>query len=187
MVINSKKIMLIGSVLALGVIGNVAMANDGKINFEGGVTASTCDVSVNKQSGLQALIKLPKVSNLLLKKDGDVAGRTAVNFQLSNCTLAQDITKASIYFVAGPNINDKGRLTNSQTTAGTTNVDLEILNDALAPMDLSLGAGNQGATPKVIDKTTGTASIRHYAQYHATGTATAGGLTANVEYEINYE
>lgn len=141
MVINSKKIMLIGPVLALAVIGNVAMANDGKINFEGGVTASTCDVSVNKQ-GSQALIKLPKVSSQLLKKDGDTAGRTAVNFQLSNCTLAADITKASIYFVAGPNINDKGRLTNSQATAGTTNVDLEILNADLAAMDLSLGAGN---------------------------------------------
>ena len=189
-----KKIVAIGSVIALGVMGNIAMANDGKIDFVGGVTASTCDVSVNKQ-GKNALIKLPTVASKLLKAAGDTAGRTSVNFQLTNCTLADGKTKASVYFVAGPNINTDGRLTNSQTASGTTNVDLQMLNTDLTPMDLSRGVpgvdaggqpvAGQGATPVTIDA--GTASIRHYAQYYATGAATAGGLRANVEYEINYE
>jgi len=182
------------------VLAQAAMAKDGKIDFTGGVTASTCEIKVNNQ-GNNATVKLPVVSSTLLKEAGNTAGRTFLNFSLTNCSLADNKIKASIFFLAGGTINTAGRLINTtlKENGGTENVQLQILNfdDDLTPLDLSAGVGakaltpgapgGQGATPITIDAASKTATIRHYVQYYATGQATAGSLTSSVEYEINYE
>ncbi len=180
----------------MGVFAQAATANDGKIDFIGGVTDTTCDVVVNGQTN-NALVRLPNVSSKLLQKTGDTAGRTGLTFELKNCGIKDGITKASVYFVAGPTINTAGRLDNTNA-GGTKNVDLQILDSGTTAVNLALGMSvpANGAQPAIpgqggslvnIDQTSKTATIKHYVQYFATGQATAGGLTSNVEYEINYE
>jgi len=184
-----KQLVTVTSTFLMSVLAQAAMANDGKIDFTGGVTASTCEVMVNNGKN-DATVNLPVVSSTLLEKAEDTAGRTFLNFSLKNCVIGKDekILSASIYFVAGSTINTAGRLDNTTKKAegGTENVDLQILNSDLTPLDLSVGAGAQGAKPIPIDVASGTATIRHYVQYYATGKATAGTLTSSVEYEINY-
>lgn len=182
-----KKMAVLGSTLMLAAIAQSAMANQGKIDFEGGVTDTTCDVIVNNQTN-DALVKLPIVSSKLLRAAGDVAGRTFLNFDLKNCSLANGITKAKVFFKAGATINPAGRLNNMETAAGaTTNVDLQILNTDLKPMNLAVGVDSQGATPVTIDATAKTAKIQHFVEYYATAQSTAGSLKSSVEYEISYE
>lgn len=180
-----KKLVVVSSAVVMSAVAHSAMANDGKIDFVGGVTDTTCEVIVNGQTN-NATVNLPVVSSKLLAAAGDVAGRTFLNFDLKNCALANGITKARIFFAAGNTINPAGRLDNTEAT-GTKNVDLQILNTDMKVMNLSVGVDGQGATPVAIDATAGTAKIRHYVQYFATGQSTAGALKSSVEYELAYE
>lgn len=196
-----NKLTAIGSIVIMAAMAQTASANGGKIDFEGAVTDSTCEVTVNGQTN-NATVKLPNVSSTLLKKDGDRAGRTFLNFELSNCSLANGVTQASVYFLAGNTVNTKGRLDNmNPATDKAKNVDIEILDVNQKPLDISMGKAiptavppvpGQGATAVTIDVDSnnvqiGTVFIRHYAQYYATAQATAGPVSSSVEYTLDYE
>lgn len=181
-----KQLSIICSSLVLGVIAQSAVANNGTIDFVGGVSDSTCEVTVNGQTN-NATVNLPIVSSKLLDAAGKTAGRTFLKFELKNCNLAAGTTKASIFYVAGNSINTAGRLDNSKTTDNTQNVDLQILDSNMAVMDLGLGAGAQSKGAVAATISAGVATIRNAVEYYATAKATAGGLTSSVQYEINYE
>jgi len=183
------KLAVLSSSLVLASLAQVATANEGKIDFEGGVSDTTCTVVVNKQTN-NATVKLPIVSSKLLAAKDSTAGRTFLNFELSDCSSASTLaSKASVFFVAGDNITREGHLENTAKTNATTNVELQILNKDGDVMDLSLGTGAQGAIAEnIVDASgKGSAYIRHFVQYISKGNATAGGLTSSVDYEIDYE
>ena len=67
--------------------GMVSMANatsTGTITFNGEVTDTTCEVSVNGQ-GADATVVLPTVPATELKTSGMTTGRTNFDLQLTNC------------------------------------------------------------------------------------------------------
>ncbi len=185
-----NKLAVLSASVVLASFAQVATANEGKINFEGGVSDTTCTVVVNKQTN-DATVKLPIVSSKLLKVEGSTAGRTFLNFQLSDCSSASTLaSKAKVFFSAGGNITPEGHLRNTAQTNATKNVELQILNKDGKVMDLSLGTGAQGAIGEdlVADANgIGTAYLSHFVQYISQGDATAGGLTSSVDYEIDYE
>ncbi|PTQ72908.1 fimbrial protein [Pseudomonas sp. GV071] len=197
MIILDKRVATLASAIAMSLIVQGAFAVDsGKVTFEGGVSDTTCDVSVNDQTN-NATVKLPIVSKKLLTAAGSSAGRTFLTFELKNCVVdnaagqpsqpgAVVAPKAHVYFVAGPTINTDGRLDNKALTGAAQNVDIQILNKDAAAMNLALGDGAQLAIGENV--VGGSAILRHYAQYFTkAGNATAGAVTTTVDYEISYQ
>ncbi|MNN44653.1 Fimbrial protein [compost metagenome] len=76
-----------------------------------------------------------------------------------------------------------GRLIN---TGLATNVQVQLLNSASAPIALNgANATAQGDTLRTTDAS-GTATLDYTARYYATGTTSAGSVNSSVMYEIVY-
>ncbi len=177
----------------MAAMAQTAMANSGKVDFEGAITAVTCTVHVNGALK-DGLVRLPTVSSSLLDASGKTTGRTFIKFELSGCTPLASGSHAKVFFTAGSTINTDGRLDNTETTGAATNVNLQILDTYQQPIDLTSDATNQskappaGATPNSpADISTGKATMLYAVQYYATGTSTPGSVKSSVGYEINYE
>ncbi|MEN0104918.1 MAG: fimbrial protein [Pseudomonas sp.] len=188
---STKKIILaVGSALAISSVAQFAMANSGKIDFEGGISATTCDVNIAGK-GPNATITLPTVSANLLKKSGDVAGQTRIPFKLLNCTVAQNPTYAKVFFTAAnANVNPAGRLDIDGTVTGpASGVDLQILGSDHKAIDLTQDILGQSNTRSQITGAAGagTADIEYFVQYYATTASAAGRVKSSVSYEIHYE
>ncbi|GLK87075.1 fimbrial protein [Pseudomonas turukhanskensis] len=197
------KLLAISSIMAMAATAQTAMADSGTIEFEGAITATTCDVTVNGQTN-DALVTLPTISQSLLKTEGAVAGRTPIKFELTDCILAvanPDPTAttdpalqgfAKVYFNAATGtdfINPAGRLDIDDTIAdAATNVNLQILGTDNVAMDLSQDVDLQGtaASTKIEN---GAATMMYGVQYYATGATGAGigKVSSSVGYEIHYE
>jgi major type 1 subunit fimbrin (pilin) len=67
-----------------------------------------------------------------------------------------------------------------------TNVEVRLLNASMQPINIVTGLNNDiagnGATI-----TTGSANLKYFAQYYATGKATAGNVSTNVQYTMQYQ
>ncbi len=184
-----KKLALLSSALIFASVAQVANAGTGTIDIEGGVSDTTCTVTVNNTTGGNATVVLPVVRPGALDAPGKTAGRAFLNFELTGCASAATLAStARVYFLASQDINSAGRLSNTTTTNGVQNVDIEVLNSDLSSINLT-NTSPQHTTVANITGTSGTAkaSIRHYVQYYATGQATPGRLTANLEYNIEYQ
>lgn len=185
-----RKIVL---AFSCALVAHSAMAADsGTLTFAGEVTDNTCDVAVNGGAA-DATITLPRVSSKTLAKAGDVTGRVFVRMSLSNCGLvsggAATATQVHAFWQASPLINTAGRLINTDTTAsGAKNVDIQMLNDTLLPIDLTQTDGLQKSTVATITGApgAGTAELSHYAQYYATGASTPGLVKSQLEYVLSY-
>jgi major type 1 subunit fimbrin (pilin) len=185
-----KTALAFSCALAAGLAAHNAMAADaGTLTFTGVVTDSTCDVAVNGGTN-DATITLPRVPTKSLAKAGDVTGRTFVRLNLSNCSLAAGGSQVRAFWQASPQINANGRLINEDatTTGGAKNVEIEMLNDAQASIDLSQPDGLQKSTVATITGAagSGTAELVHYAQYYATGPSTPGTVKATLQYVLSY-
>ena len=181
-----KKMALLSSALIFASVAQVANAS-GKVTVVGGVSDTTCNVTVNK-NGPDATLTLPMVRPAALQKEGDTAGRMFLNFELSGCASAADLaTKARVYFEASNTINSDGRLINTATDNAVKNVDIQVLNGDMTPINLT-DVNPQHTTEALIDATTGTASLRHYVQYYKVGKepTAPGQLTTSIEYNIEY-
>jgi major type 1 subunit fimbrin (pilin) len=181
------KLLAISSIFVLAATAQTAMANSGTVTFDGAISASTCDVSVNGQ-GQDGTITLPTVSSSLLKKTGDTTGETYIQFDLRNCVVASTPAYAKVFFNMGDTINTAGRLDIDTTVASpATNVDLQILGMDKRPINLTQDAENQSVLRKEI--LAGVASMLYGVQYYATSDTGAGvgKVKSSVGYEINYE
>lgn len=160
-----------------------AMAADGKIQFNGEVTGSTCDINAGHPD---FIVTLPPVSTTALKVAGAGAGTTRFNLVLSNCD--PDTGKVATYFEAGPTINsDTGRLINGFGVNQASNVEVALLNDRAEPMLLNRAAGAQNS--QVVDIAGGGATLDYFAQYVATAdnSVTAGQVSTHVFYSLVYQ
>jgi len=172
----------LAAVIALACAGS-AQAADGTITINGQITDVTCNVAVN--GGTQnATVTLPTVSTSSLDAAGKTAGATPFNITLSGCVSATGgtLNTASTWFEPGATVDSTtGRLISNGTV---NNVQVELLSSSMTA--IKAGAATQHDTPVSISSGTGTLS--YYAQYHATnGAATAGSVTASVQYTIVYQ
>ncbi|MDI2145856.1 type 1 fimbrial protein [Pseudomonas sp. ITA] len=188
-----KMALAFGCAMAAGFMAQAAVAADsGTLTFAGEVTDNTCDVVVNGGTA-DATITLPRVSSKTLAKAGDVTGRVFVRMNLSNCGLvaggAATATQVHAFWQASPLINAGGRLINTDTTTGgAKNVEIQMLNNSLLPIDMSQPDGLQKSTVAAITGAAGagTAELAHYAQYYATGASTPGLVKSKLEYVLSY-
>ncbi|MFQ6293138.1 fimbrial protein [Yersinia enterocolitica] len=158
-------------------------ASTGTITFNGELTASTCDVSIDGQ-GADAMVVLPTVGINQLTSATQVAGSTGFNMALSNC--AGTLKTVSAFFEAGSSVDVvTGHLKNVSGTAGQ--VSLELLDGSNAFTPIKAGNSNQTTSTTYVDAATGSASLPYAVQYYADGATTAGTVVSNVVYSIQYK
>ena len=172
-----KKIILAASALALGSVA--AHATDGTVTINGKVTDQTCKVSANSKD---ITVTLPTVGVGSLATAGTTAGRTPFTINLENCKAGQ----VSAFFETGGNVDAaSGRLNN---TGNASNVQVQLLSDSSVVIPVLANAAQAPVTTKAtVAKDADSAALNYYAQYYATGAATAGNVATSVQYTINYQ
>lgn len=169
------------TITAAALLPGVSHASDGTITFNGMVTATTCDVSINGQ-GPSPTITLPTVQASALPA-GATAGQTPFTFSLTNCTGGTS-TEVAAYFEIGPNVNQTtGNLRNSGGTAA--NVEVGLLNSDFSGIPLHVSPQNILYVPI----TSGAATLTYIAQYVADAAAAAGpgNVNTSVTYSLTYQ
>ncbi|WP_407860908.1 F17A fimbrial adhesin [Escherichia coli] len=181
-----RKIQFILGILAAA-SSSATLAYDGTINFTGKVVDQTCSVT----TGTDPLtVTLPTVSTKSLDSTGKVAGLTPFTISLSGCntTAATGAQSVKAYFEPNATTDyDSHNLNISNSGSGNaTNVQIQLLDaDGTTQILLGNDSANQGVTPVVINNDAMT--LRYNAQYYATGQATAGNVSATVNYTIAYQ
>lgn len=172
-----KKIILAASALALGSVA--AHATDGTVTINGKVTDQTCKVSANSKD---ITVTLPTVGVGSLATAGTTAGRTPFTINLENCKAGQ----VSAFFETGGNVDAaSGRLNN---TGNASNVQVQLLSDSSVVIPVLANAAQAPVTTKAtVAKDADSAALNYYAEYYATGAATAGDVATSVKYTINYQ
>ncbi|ENA4571239.1 F17A fimbrial adhesin [Escherichia coli] len=179
-----RKIQFILGILAAA-SSSATLAYDGTINFTGKVVAQTCSVATG--SGSLSVV-LPTVSTTTLSADTKTAGLTPFTIQLTGCTVpaTSGADKVNAYFEPNANTDyTTGNLTNT-ASSGASNVQIQLLNaDGVTPIKLGQDATGQNVTAVQIDNAA--MKLRYNAQYYATAQATAGDVSATVNYTIVYQ
>lgn len=172
-----KKIILAASALALGSVA--AHAADGTVTINGMVTDQTCKVSANSKD---ITVTLPTVGVGSLATAGTTAGRTPFTINLENCKAGQ----VSAFFETGGNVDAaSGRLNN---ISDAQNVQVQLLSDSSVVIPVLANATQAPVTTKATVANDGdSAALNYYAEYYATGAATAGNVATSVQYTINYQ
>lgn len=177
-----KKIIIATSVLAALSATNAAnAASTGTITFNGELTASTCDVSVEGK-GPSATVLLPTMSTADLGAPNAKGGMTRFNMELTNCT--GTLQTASAFFEDGSTVNAQGRLINSGTAG---NVELQLLDGSGTRGVINAGGASQVTNTTYLDVSSGSKTLPYDVQYFATAATTAGTVVSSVVYSLQYK
>ncbi|MGQ7933290.1 fimbrial protein [Paraburkholderia sp. D1E] len=176
-----------GGLLGLASFG--AEAADGTITFTGTVSDTTCSIN-GTASGSPAdfAVVLPTVSAGTLAAQGAVAGTsspTDITLALSGCS--GTATKAVAAFENGSTVDQTtGYLTNQAVSGAAANVEVRLLNASLQPINVTTGLNNDISTTGATISG-GSANLKYFAQYYATGKATPGAVNTSVQYTMQYQ
>ncbi len=178
----SKLAIALSAALALGASAP-AFAQSGTITFNGEVTATTCEVAFPGTGGsaTDPVVTLPTVATTSLGTAGNTAGKTPVTVQIG--TAAKPCAGNSVALELNPNRNAdqaNGRLNNTDAT-GATNVQVALRDANDAEINLSAPWASQR-----VSLATGVAEVEFAGEYYATGAATAGAVSSNVQYTLDY-
>lgn len=153
-------------------------ANTGTINFNGKVIADTCTISVNGSG--TSTVTLPTVTTSAFTAAGTTAGTTPFNVALTGCDA--NVASAAMTF-NGSNIDSTSGRLNNTTTAGGSDVQIELLNSGSAVIN----ASNNTNAP-TIAIASGAGSTQLQARYYATAASTTAGLvTSTVGFTLTYQ
>ena len=174
------------AVLLLAAAPLAANAADGTITFKGKVTDVTCQITT--PAGKDFTVNLPTVSKASLATVGATNGRTQFAINLSKCGTNSNV---ATYFEPGSTVDfATGRLLNQTPTSanGAGNVQVQLLgsNFDVLPIKAASSGLAQTNSQWVNTGTAGTADLNYYAEYYATGAASAGEVSTSVKYTIIY-
>jgi major type 1 subunit fimbrin (pilin) len=156
-------------------------AADGTITFNGTIVAQTCTINGNGSGSKDFTVQLPNVSASALSETGQTAGITPFNIALSACSAGTGNVHA--YFEPGPTTDvSTGNLT--LNAGGALNVQIGLLNGDSSPITMGAADGKQNSRAVAI--TSGAATLPYFAEYVATGVATAGAAQSSVMYTLVY-
>ena len=161
----------------------LASGADGTIHIEGSVIAPTC-VITNGPTPADIRVRLPAVAVSALAANGQTAGRTPFFIRIADCDAST--SQIQSFFEPGPTINTS---TNNLSLQGGTgvagNVELQLLNADHSQILLGNPAGLQNS--QAVSVQDGGADLRYYAQYVATGAASAGSANSSVMFTLVYQ
>ncbi|QQZ35127.1 fimbrial protein [Pseudomonas sp. SK2] len=170
------------AMLVAATITSAAMAAEGTINFNGELKAETCQVSVN--GGGNSTVTLPTLATSELDGAGKVAGLTAFNIKLNNCSAS--LKTAAAFFQAGGTVDPaSGNLRNSGTA---TKVQLQLV-DATNGKPIKAGSGEQlTSTSRIaLNNQSQSADLPYAVQYIAEAATGPGTVVSSVTYNIDYK
>ena len=176
------KLLISALVAALGVTGvNAAQASDGTITFTGTVVATSCVIG---GSGASFTVALPPVDKNALAAAGNIAAPTLFPLVLTGCPASTAVH--ALFEVNNTSLDSAtGALKNLAATGPAANVEVQILNSTLNPINIATGANN-GAGSGGTTSAAGALTLNYYAQYYATGAAGSGAVSTNVTYALVY-
>lgn len=186
-----KSIVSLSLIAVLGLSAVSAQAaSTGTITFNGELTDTTCDVTLDGQ-GADATYSLPTAPVSDLAVAGAVSSKTNFNMSLSKCTVGTVNGKSTVaaFFQAGSTVDaSTGRLKNT-TATGAKLVDLQLLDGSNDYAPINVGSADQVTKTKfvAINSTDGTAILPYGVQYYASGKTTAGVVTSSVVYNLQYK
>lgn len=163
-----------------------AFAADGTITINGNITDTTCTISVNGGSN-DATVTLPSVPASALSEHSTMAGMTPFSISLSNCS-GTSLNTASTSFEPGQYVDTTSGRLNIDTMAedAATNVQVQLSNAGGSPINVGASA-EEGQNDIPVDISSGSGTLNYFASYFATGAATAGSVTTQVDYTMVYE
>ncbi|WP_139852415.1 fimbrial protein [Acinetobacter pullicarnis] len=174
-----KKLILAASTIIIGLSN--AYAVDGKVTINGKVTDQTCTVDTNSKN---IIVTLPTVSKSTLFAAGETAGRTPFAIKLTNCSIGQ----VTSYFEPGTTVDlSTGRLNNQASGTPATKVQVQLLTDNGTILPILGVPPTDPAQWKVISVAGSAVTLNYFAEYVATGAATAGDVTTSVQYTMIYQ
>ncbi|KHE03234.1 major type 1 subunit fimbrin (pilin) [Pantoea sp. PNA 14-12] len=177
----NTKAMILPLLISTALVSGQALANSANtINFQGEVSDETCSVSVNGNESAP-LVLMPTVAVNELDTSGKVAGKTDFSVSISGCTGSTNSTRVSTVFV-GNNVSAAGNLKNS---GNAENVEIQLLDPAGKEINLTstyTGDGDLTLSSGETEK-----SATYSAQYLATDVATAGTISASLQYAVTYQ
>ncbi len=160
-----------------------AFAVDGTITFTGNITAQTCTINGNGSGSNNFTVPLSSVSTSSLTTAGQYANRTPFTIALTACTPASG--NVHTYFEAGPTVDTAtGNLI--LASGGATNVEIGLLNSDYSAITIGAADASQNSKSVAISSA-GAATLKYWAQYVATGVATAGAANSSVMYSLVYQ
>lgn len=171
-------------IAAFAVLGvaPLAQAADGTIHFKGSVVSAGCVVTA-RATPADINVTLPPVSTSVLNERGKTAGRTPFFISVAGCEA--DATTVRTYFESGPTVNlSTNNLSIEPGEGSAGNVELQLLNGDFSRIRLGLPPELQNSKPLVTAD--GEGSLRYYAEYVATGQATAGRADSSVMFTLVY-
>ncbi|CDY75134.1 Fimbrial protein precursor [Caballeronia glathei] len=184
---------ILSTLSTVAAIGTVALAStgaqaaDGTISFTGTVSDTTCSIDAKATGAADKAVTLPTVSTRTLGANGAVAGTSAATdlvFALTGCSAGA--TKAVARFENGPTIDQTTGYLKNQAAGGATNVQVRLLNASMQPINVVTGANNDIANNGAAIVSSA-ANLKYFAEYFATGVATAGPLSTSVQYTMQYQ
>lgn len=131
-------------------------------------------------------INLPPVSTTALAASGQRAGDTKFYLKLSGANCTDGKTANVIFEKAQSDIDSTtGNLVNllPEKDGGSENVQVALLNKNKDPLDLN----KSNASHQPVKIAGNTARFDYWAQYYATGQASAGKVRSLVTYSISYK
>ena len=177
-----KRVSALLFAVALAAAG-LALAADGTVHFEGSVIAPTC-VLTNGPTPADIRVKLPAVAVSALSASGQTAGRTPFFIRVADC--GATVAQVQTFFEPGPTIDtSSNNLTLQGGTGIAGNVELQLLNADHSQVLLGNPLGLQNTQSVAVEG--GGAALRYYAQYVATGAATAGSANSSVTFTMIYQ
>lgn len=182
-----KKLLIVAAMTTAFAGINAQAASNGTITFAGKLTASTCTVVVDGQSA-DATINLPAVSTSSLNEAAKTAGETSFNMALTDCTLATGETGVSAFFDTGTTVTNDGRLRNTTTDGGATNVTLQLrdLTNNVGK-EIDIGNDDQKTAMEYATVSEKLANLNYSVRYYAEGVTTAGTVNSSVVYSLQYK
>lgn len=171
-----KKLVL-AMCVGLGMSG-AAYAADGVVQITGQINGNTCQVNGTANGTLATVnVTLPTVSKSALAVKGATAGTTPFVLNLSQCTG----TTAKTLFELGSTVDQStGNLVN-QANGGAANVQVGLLNSSFQPINITNNSASQS-----VSIANNAATLNYYAQYVATGAASAGAVNTSVMFSMQY-
>jgi len=181
------KLSRIASLLAgAGVLAaaQVALASDGTITFKGEVTAATCTIDIGG-SGPNADVLLPPISANALPGQGDTAGWTEFNINLTGCQ-GTPLSQAIAQFEAGGDVDPVTNKLKNVDNSGNSATNVQVALREISGQDIVIGQGPAQSAPFAF--VGDAATLRYEAGYYASATGVTPGLVeANVTYTIAYQ
>jgi major type 1 subunit fimbrin (pilin) len=182
-----KKTLLSAALIAgfgvAAIAPQAARATDGTITFNGKVLSSTCTVS--NASGGVVTVTLPDVVKTAFTTSGSTAGLTPFSLNLTGCPTTPSGVVVGATFTGNSNIDGTTGAIQNPTTAGYSNVEVQMTNaSGSTPFNLN-------TTPNPVSTSidgSGNATLSYAARYYQpTSTAiTAGTVNTSVTFTLTY-